>query len=76
MYRIKIANRVTTHVAGLMFGCGGDDGATDDGHGHVPGDEGEMTLMLLPAISVWYVRRSGRLLVDRVPLLVPIFHQS
>ena len=26
-------------VAGLMFGCGGDDAATDDGHDHVHGDE-------------------------------------
>ena len=32
-------------VAGLMFGCGGDDAGTDDGYGHghdhVHGDEGD-----------------------------------
>ena len=27
-------------IVGLMFGCGGDDTATDDGHDHVHGDEG------------------------------------
>jgi hypothetical protein len=28
-------------IIGLMFGCGGDDGATGDGHDHVHGDEGD-----------------------------------
>ena len=28
-------------IVGLMFGCGGGDGATDDGHDHVHGDEGD-----------------------------------
>ena len=27
-------------IVGLMFGCGGDDTATDDGYDHVHGDEG------------------------------------
>ena len=27
-------------IVGLMFGCGGDDTVTDDGHDHVHGDEG------------------------------------
>ncbi len=42
MYRIKIGI-VLLLVAGLMFGCGGDDVTTDDGHGHdhVHGDEGD-----------------------------------
>ena len=39
MYRIKIAI-VSLLVAGLMFGCGGDDAATDDGRDYVHGDEG------------------------------------
>ena len=38
-YRIKIGI-VLLLVAGLMFGCGGDDPGTDDGHDHVHGDEG------------------------------------
>ena len=28
-------------VTGLMFGCGGDDTGTGDGHDHVHGDEGD-----------------------------------
>ena len=28
-------------VAGLIFGCGGDDAGTGDGHDHVHGDEGD-----------------------------------
>ncbi len=42
MYRIKIG-AVLLLLAGLMFGCGGDDARTDDGHGHdhVHGDEGD-----------------------------------
>ena len=28
-------------VAGLIFGCGDDDGETGDGHDHVHGDEGD-----------------------------------
>ena len=39
MYRIKIAI-VSLLVAGLMFGCGGDDAATDDSRDYVHGDEG------------------------------------
>ena len=33
MYRIKIGI-VLLLIVGLMFGCGGDDEATDDGHDH------------------------------------------
>ena len=40
MYRIKIGI-VLLLVVGLMFGCGGDDTTTDDGHDHVHGDEGD-----------------------------------
>ena len=42
MYKIKIG-MVLLLVVGLMFGCGGDDGETDDGHDHdhVHGDEGD-----------------------------------
>ena len=40
MYRIKIGIALLL-VAGLMFGCGGDNGGTDDGHDHVHGDEGD-----------------------------------
>ena len=39
-YRIKIGI-VLLLVAGLMFGCGGDDTGTGDGHDHVHGDEGD-----------------------------------
>ncbi len=40
VYRIKIGI-VLLLVAGLMFGCGGDDTGTGDGHDHVHGDEGD-----------------------------------
>ena len=42
LYRIKIG-LVLLLVAGLMFGCGGDNEVVDDGHGHdhVHGDEGD-----------------------------------
>ncbi|MCE2396355.1 hypothetical protein J4G02_17610 [Candidatus Poribacteria bacterium] len=40
MYRIKIGIALLL-VAGLMFGCGGDDVTTGDGHDHVHGDEGD-----------------------------------
>ena len=42
MYRIKIG-MVLLLLIGLMFGCGGDDAVTGDGHGHdhVHGDEGD-----------------------------------
>ena len=44
MYKIKIG-MVLLLVVGLMFGCGGDDAGTGDGHDHVHdhvhGDEGE-----------------------------------
>ena len=40
MYSIKIGI-VLLLVVGLMFGCGGDDTATGDGHDHVHGDEGD-----------------------------------
>ena len=40
VYRIKIGI-VLLLVAGLMFGCGNDNGGTDDGHDHVHGDEGD-----------------------------------
>ena len=40
MYRIKIGI-VLLLVVGLMFGCGGDDVTTGDGHDHVHGDEGD-----------------------------------
>ena len=40
LYRIKIGIALLL-VAGLMFGCGGDDAGTGDGHDHVHGDEGD-----------------------------------
>ena len=40
LYRIKIG-LVLLLVVGLMFGCGGDDAETGDGHDHVHGDEGD-----------------------------------
>lgn len=40
MHRITIGI-VFLLVAGLMFGCGGDDTGTGDGHDHVHGDEGD-----------------------------------
>ena len=40
MYRMKIG-MVLLLVIGLMFGCGGDEPGTGDGHDHVHGDEGE-----------------------------------
>ena len=42
MYRIKIGMLLLL-VAGLIFGCGGDDTGTGDGHDHdhVHGDEGD-----------------------------------
>ena len=40
MYKIKIGIALLL-VAGVMFGCGGDDTGTGDGHDHVHGDEGE-----------------------------------
>ena len=40
VYKIKIGI-VLLLVAGLMFGCGGDDAGTGDGHDHVHGDEGD-----------------------------------
>ena len=40
MCRIKIGIALLL-VAGLMFGCGGDDAGTGDGHDHVHGDEGD-----------------------------------
>ena len=40
MYKIKIGIALLL-VAGLMFGCGDDNGATGDGHDHVHGDEGD-----------------------------------
>ena len=40
MYRIKIGMLLLL-VAGLMFGCDGDDTGAGDGHDHVHGDEGD-----------------------------------
>ena len=40
MHRITIGI-VFLLVTGLMFGCGGDDTGTGDGHDHVHGDEGD-----------------------------------
>ena len=40
MYKIKTGIALLL-VAGVMFGCGGDDTGTGDGHDHVHGDEGE-----------------------------------
>ena len=38
MFRMKIGI-VLLLVVGLMFGCGGDETVTDDGHDHVHGEE-------------------------------------
>ena len=40
MPKIKIG-LVLLLVAGVMFGCGNDNGGTGDGHDHVHGDEGD-----------------------------------
>lgn len=40
VYRVKIGI-VLLLIVGLMFGCGGDDRETGDGHDHVHGDEGD-----------------------------------
>ena len=40
MYRMKIGILLLL-IAGLMFGCEGDNEVADDGHDHVHGDEGD-----------------------------------
>lgn len=50
LYKIKIG-LVLLLVVGLMFGCGGDDAGTGDGHDHVHGDEGDDSEAFNDAVS-------------------------
>ena len=52
MYKIGI---VLLLVAGLIFGCGGDETVTDDGHDHVHGDEGDSGELEAAAIDLGVV---------------------